>query len=71
MKPVKKTWRIDPALVKRVQKACGARTETETVTLALHELLFRREVDAAFRRHGRALADIEPLFPEMVSLRNG
>jgi hypothetical protein len=35
---VKKTWLIDPALVRRAQKICGARTETETVTNAFVRL---------------------------------
>ncbi|MCC6537859.1 MAG: type II toxin-antitoxin system VapB family antitoxin [Bryobacterales bacterium] len=67
MKPVKKTWLIDPALVKRAKKACGARTETETVTLALRELLVRLEIDAVFERHSKVLSGIEPLFPDEIT----
>ena len=62
MPSVKKTWLIDPVLVRRARKICGARTETETVTRALREILIRHEIDKAFRRHGPALADIEVLF---------
>jgi hypothetical protein len=62
MVPVKKTWLIDPVLVQRARKICGARTETETVTRALREILVRDEIDKAFRRHGPILADIEDLF---------
>ncbi len=63
MPTVKKTWLIDPVLVQRARKICGARTETETVTKALQEILIRDEIDKAFRRHGPALADLEELFP--------
>jgi hypothetical protein len=62
MAPVKKTWLIDPVLVQRARKICGARTETETVTRALREILVRDEIDKAFRRHGPILADIEDFF---------
>ena len=64
MTPVKKTWLIDPALVRRARKICGTRTETETVTRALREIVVRDEIDKAFRRHGPALADIEEVFPD-------
>ncbi len=63
MPTVKKTGLIDPVLVKRARKICGARTETETVTQALRDILVRDEIDKAFRRHGPALAAIEELFP--------
>jgi hypothetical protein len=59
MPTVKKTWLIDPALVQRARKICGARTETETVTRALQEILVRDEIDKAFRRYGPVLADVE------------
>ena len=60
---VKKTWLIDPALVRRATRICGARTETETVTRALREMPVRDEIDRAFRLQGPALADIGHLFP--------
>ena len=63
MPAVKKTWLIDPGLVQRARKICGARTETETVTQALREIVIRDEIDKAFRRNGPVLADIEALFP--------
>ena len=66
MVPVKKTWLIDPALVRRAKKICGARTETETVTRALREILERDEIDRAFRRYSPALADIDEVFPDNV-----
>ena len=66
MTPVKKTWLIDPLLVKRARKICGARTETETVTRALQEVLIQDEIDKAFRRYGPRLADIEEVFPDSV-----
>ena len=64
MKAVKKTWLIDPELVRKAQRICGARTETETVSLALREILVQHEIDAAFRRHGPVLADLEVVFPD-------
>jgi hypothetical protein len=64
MPSVKKTGLIDPVLVRRARKICGARTETETVTRALREILVRDEIDKAFRRYGPALADIEKVFPD-------
>jgi len=63
MPTVKKTWPIDPVLVRRARRICGARTETKTVTKALREILVRDEIDKAFRRHGPASATIEELFP--------
>jgi hypothetical protein len=63
MRSVKKNRLIDSVLVRRARKICGARTEPETVTQALREILVRDEIDKAFRRHGPALANIEDLFP--------
>lgn len=63
MPSVNKTWLIDPVLVRRARKICGARTETETVTQALREVVVRDEIDKAFRRNGPVLADIEEFFP--------
>jgi hypothetical protein len=31
---------------------CGARTEAETLTTALREIVERDEIDRTFRRHG-------------------
>ena len=70
MAPVKKTWLIDPELVRRAQKLSGGRTETETVTKALQEILVRDEIDKAFRRHGAELAKLEAAFPDAVSSRS-
>jgi hypothetical protein len=64
MKPVKKTWLIDPELVQKARKACGAQTETEAVTIALRELLVRQEIDEAFRHYGPALSQIDSPFVE-------
>ena len=66
MRPVKKTWLIDPELVQRAKKLSGARTETETVTRALQEIVIRDEIETAFRRHGPGLAKIETVFPDGV-----
>jgi len=67
--PVKKTWLIDPALVRRAQAICGTRTETETVTRALREVLANHEIDKAFERYGPKLTDIEVAFPGNGSRR--
>ena len=64
MDTVKKTWLIDPELVRQAQKISGARTETETVTRALREIVVREEIDRAFRRHSAALADLDAIFPD-------
>ena len=64
MQAVKKTWLIDPELVRHAQKISGARTETETVTRALREIIVRDEIDRAFRRHSAALADLDAIFPD-------
>jgi len=66
MRAVKKTWLIDPDLVRRAKKVSGARTETETVTRALQEILVRDEIETAFRRHGPGLAELEAIFPDSV-----
>ena len=67
MPAVKKTWLIDPELVRRAQKLSGARTETETVTRALQEIVVRHEIEMAFRRHGPGLAKLENIFKDGVS----
>ena len=64
MAVVKKTWLIDPTLVRKAQKIRGTRTETETVSRALKEILIRDEMDKAFRRHAPVLAEIEQVFPD-------
>jgi hypothetical protein len=64
MAPVKKTWLIDPSLVKKAQKIYGARTETETVTRALQEIVIRHEIDKAFQKYAGVLAGIEEVFPD-------
>ena len=69
MAPVKKTWLIDPALVQRAKKICGARTETETVTRALQEIVIQDEIDKAFRKFGPVLAGVEEVFPDPVRPR--
>jgi hypothetical protein len=69
MAKVKKTWLLDGGLVKRAQLVCGARTETEMVTRALEDIVFRDEVERAIRRHGPALADWEPVFAKRAGAR--
>jgi hypothetical protein len=69
MPSVKKTWLIDPELVRQARKICGARTETETVTRALREVVVRDQIDKAFREHGPDLAGIEIVFPDRARRR--
>jgi hypothetical protein len=69
MRAVRKTWLIDPALVSRARKICGARTEAETVTRALRDVLIRDEIDKAFHTYGSTLADIEDPFPAAARSR--
>lgn len=69
MATVKKTWLIDQDLVRRAQKISGARTETETVSRALQEIVVRDEIDTAFRRHGPGLAEVKAVFPDPPKLR--
>lgn len=69
MPTVKKTWLIDPVLVRRAQRACGARTETETVTRALKEMLVKDEIDRAFRRAAPVLSGLEEVFPDPPAAR--
>lgn len=69
MPTVKKTWLIDPVLVRQAQKLCGARTETETVTRALKEILIRDQINKAFLRHAPVLAEIEKVFPDQIPRR--
>jgi hypothetical protein len=64
MTPVWKTWLIDPPLVRRARKILGARTEAETVTMALREIAERDEIDRAFCKYGPVLAGIENVFPD-------
>jgi Bacterial antitoxin of type II TA system, VapB len=64
MASVKKTWLIDPVLVQRARRICGARTETETVTRALREIIIRDEIEKAFRKYGPELAETEIVFPD-------
>jgi Arc/MetJ family transcription regulator len=71
MSTVKKTWLIDPDLVRRAQRICGLRTETETVTKALREIVVRDEIDKAFRKHGPELSGIEIVFPNSRPRRRG
>ncbi|HEY6990146.1 MAG TPA: type II toxin-antitoxin system VapB family antitoxin [Bryobacteraceae bacterium] len=65
---VNKTSLIDPALVRRARKICGAPTETETVTRALREIILRDAIGRAFDRYGPALANIEDVFPDEQQL---
>jgi len=71
MASVKKTWQIDPTLVRRARRISGARTETETVTRALREMIVRAEIEKAFRKYGPELADIESVFPDRSLSRRG
>jgi hypothetical protein len=64
MATVKKTWLIDPELVRHARRISGSRTETETVTRALQEMVVRDQIDKAFKRNSAVLADLEVVFPD-------
>lgn len=49
---MKTTMNIPTELLAAAQKACGARTKTETVLLALEELLRKRRVDRLLETAG-------------------
>lgn len=64
----KKTWLLDADLIAKAKKIYGARTETETVTRALREIVIRHEIDRAFAKHGPVLADLEQVFSDHAAL---
>ncbi len=64
MATVKKTWLIDADLIRDARRISGARTETETVTRALRDILIRDEIDRAFERNSAILAELEVVFPD-------
>jgi hypothetical protein len=64
MATVKRTGLIDPELVRQAKRVTGARTGTETVMLALRDVIVRDEIDKAFKGNSAVLADLEVVFPD-------
>lgn len=58
---VKKTYNLPPALVTRVQRILGARTETEAILRCLEEVAFMDEVERAVRQTSGRLPAYRPL----------
>lgn len=48
---VKKTYVLDQSLINKVKKVTKARTETEAVTEAMEEFLFRRDLLQWHEKH--------------------
>lgn len=47
---VKKTFRINPALVEEVRRLLGARTETEAIERALEQIRFKTDLNRWLNR---------------------
>jgi hypothetical protein len=48
---VKKTYFLEQSLIDRLKKETGARTETEAITTAMEEFLFRRGLFLWHKKH--------------------
>jgi hypothetical protein len=49
--PVRKTYVLDQRLIDRVKQATGAQSETEAITAAMEEFLFRRRIFLWHEKH--------------------
>ena len=58
----KKTWLVDQRLVRRVCRIYRAKTETEAVTRALQEAVFREKVRPTFRAAAGKIPDLERVY---------
>lgn len=58
---VKKTYNLPPALVKRVKKILGAKTETEAIVRCMAEVAFMDDVERAVKETGGRFPDFKPL----------
>jgi hypothetical protein len=57
---VKKTFRLNQALLDRARKALGARTETEAIEMALDDIVFGDELDRVLGKYGGRVAIRRP-----------
>ena len=58
----KKTWLIDQNLVDKMRRIYRAKTETEAVTRAMEEAVFREEVRKAFMATAGKIPLMEMVF---------
>jgi Arc/MetJ family transcription regulator len=58
----KKTWLLDQNLVHKVRRIYGTRTETEAVTRALQEVVFREDLKKALESTAGKIPRIEKVF---------
>ena len=58
----KKTCSLDPTLLKRVRRIYRTKTETEAVTRALEDAVFRDKVKKAIRATAGKSPDMEKVF---------
>lgn len=48
---IKKTYFLDQSLIDRLKKETGARTETDAITTAMEEFLFRKNLLLWHKKH--------------------
>ena len=58
----KKTWLLDQALIHKVRRIYGTRTETEAVTRALEEVVFQDEVKKALQSTAGRIPHMKKIF---------
>jgi len=58
----KKTWLIDQNQVNKLRRLYRAKTETEAVTRAMEEALFREEVRKTFQSTAGKISRMEKVF---------
>jgi hypothetical protein len=66
---MKKTFNIDPELLKEARESCGAKTDTEAIRLGLEALLYRAAVErmiAYAGSEGPAVRDVPRRRPETL-----
>lgn len=58
----KKTWLLDQSLIHKVRRIYGTRTETEAVTRALQEVVFRAQLKRMLQATAGKIPGIEKVF---------
>ncbi len=58
----KKTWLLDQNLIRRACRIYKSKTETEAVTRALQEVVFREDLVKAFRSTAGKIPTLEKVF---------
>jgi Arc/MetJ family transcription regulator len=58
----KKTWLLDQSLIHKVRRIYGTRTETEAVTRALQEVVFREDLKKALLITAGKIPRIQKVF---------